>query len=71
MSGNFNFFQGQRIVREFHIVSGKNEILSKCQRILHFSLEVKGRKRFSFQNNDCKYKRQSIFYHSVSPHLAD
>ena len=28
MSGNFIFFQGQGIVREFHIVSGKNEILS-------------------------------------------
>ena len=48
MSGNFKFFQGQGIVREFHIVSGKNEILSKCQGILHFSHEVKERKRFSF-----------------------
>ena len=40
-------------------MSGKNEILSKCQGILHFSHEVKERK--SFQNNDFKYKRQSIF----------
>ena len=34
MSGNFKFFQGQGIVREFHIMSGKNEILSKCQGIV-------------------------------------
>ena len=25
MSGKFNFFQGQGIVREFYVVSGKNE----------------------------------------------
>ena len=31
MSGKFNFFQGQVIVREFYDVSGKNEILQKCQ----------------------------------------
>ena len=31
MSGKFNFFQGQGIVREFCDVSGKNEILQKCQ----------------------------------------
>ena len=36
--GNLNFFQGQGIVREFCDVSGKNEILQKCQEILHFSL---------------------------------
>ena len=47
-SGNYFFFQGQGIVMEFHIVSGKNEILSKCQGILHFSSEMKERKRFSF-----------------------
>ena len=34
MSGNFKFFQGQGIVREFHIVSWKNEILSKCKGIV-------------------------------------
>ena len=31
MSGKFNFFQGQGIVREFCDVSGKNIILQKCQ----------------------------------------
>ena len=38
MSGKFNFFQGEGIVREFCDVSGKNEILQKCQGILHFNL---------------------------------
>ena len=31
MSGKFIFFQGQGIVREFYVVSGKNECLLKCQ----------------------------------------
>ena len=31
MSGKFNFFQGQGIVREFYVVSGKNEFLLKFQ----------------------------------------
>ena len=31
MSGKFIFFQGQGIVRELRDVSGKNEILQKCQ----------------------------------------
>ena len=31
MSGKFKFFQGQGIVREFYVVSGKNEFLLKCQ----------------------------------------
>ena len=31
MSGKFKFFQGQGIVREFYVVSGKNEYLLKCQ----------------------------------------
>ena len=31
MSGKFKFFQGQRIVREFYVVSGKNECFLKCQ----------------------------------------
>ena len=31
MSGKFKFFQGQGIVREFCDVSGKNEIMQKCQ----------------------------------------
>ena len=29
--GNFNFFQGQGIVKEFYVVSGKNECFLKCQ----------------------------------------
>ena len=31
MSGKFKFFQGQGIVREFYVVSGKNECFLKCQ----------------------------------------
>ena len=31
MSGKFNIFQGQGIVREFHNLSGKIEFLLKCQ----------------------------------------
>ena len=31
MSGKFKFFQSQGIIREFCDVSGKNEILQKCQ----------------------------------------
>ena len=31
MSGKFIFFQGQGIVREFYVVSGKNEFLLICQ----------------------------------------
>ena len=31
MSGKFKFFQGQGIVREFYVVSGKNEGFQKCQ----------------------------------------
>ena len=31
MSGKFKFFQGQGIVREFYVVSGKNEFLLICQ----------------------------------------
>ena len=31
MSGKFKFFQGQGIVREFNVVSGKIECLLKCQ----------------------------------------
>ena len=31
LSGKFNFFQGQGIVREFYYLSGKNKILSNCQ----------------------------------------
>ena len=31
MSGKLKFFQGQGIVREFYVVSGKNECFLKCQ----------------------------------------
>ena len=31
MSGKFNFFQGQGIVREFYVVSGNYRYLLKCQ----------------------------------------
>ena len=31
MSGKFKFFQGQGIVREFYVLSGKNECFLKCQ----------------------------------------
>ena len=34
----FLVFQGGGTAREFCDVSGKNEILQKCQGILHFSL---------------------------------
>ena len=43
-SGNFLFFQGQGIVREFHDVSGKNEILPKCQGII---------REFCYSRHDC------------------
>ena len=69
MSRNSKFFQGQGIVREFDILSGKNEILSKCQGIIReFYISVlkwkKGRD-FLFQSNDFKYAEklgESIFY---------
>ena len=35
-SGKFKFFQGQGIVREFYVVSGKTECFLKCQGILNF-----------------------------------
>ena len=31
MSGKFKFFQGQGIVMEFYVVSGKNACFQKCQ----------------------------------------
>ena len=41
MSGKFKFFQGQGIVREFYVVSGKNEYFLKCQGILKFPVGIK------------------------------
>ena len=46
MSGKLKFFQGQGIVREFYVMSGKNECFLKCQGILHFQ----------FVSNDEKQK---------------
>ena len=41
MSGKFKFFQGQGIVREFYVVSGKNVYFLKCQGILKFPVDIK------------------------------
>ena len=50
MSGKFKFFQGQGIVREFYVVSGKNELLIKCQG------NVREFYNFQFVSNDEKQK---------------
>ena len=47
-SGKFYFFQGQGIVREFYVVSGKNECFLKCQGI------VREFYNFHFLSNDEK-----------------
>ena len=51
MSGKFKFFQGQGIVREFYVVSGKNESLLKCQG------DVREFYNFQFVSNDEKQKK--------------
>ena len=51
MSGKFEIFQGQGIVREFYVVSGKNECLLKCQR------NVREFYNFPFVSNDEKQKK--------------
>ena len=51
MSGKFKFFQGQGIVREFYVVSGKNECLLKCQG------NVREFYNFQFVSNDEKQKK--------------
>ena len=48
MSGKFKIFQGQGIVREFYVVSEKNECLLKCQGNV--------REFFNFQPYDENYK---------------
>ena len=48
MSGKFKFFQGQGIVREFYVVSGKNECFLKCQG------NVREFYNFEFVSNDEK-----------------
>ena len=52
----FKFFQGQGIVREFYVVSGKNECLLKCQGIV--------REFYNFQlvSNDEKQKMASAVF---------
>ena len=50
MSGKFKFFQGQGIVREFYVVSVKNECFLKCQgNVREFYI-------FQFLSNDEKQK---------------
>ena len=50
MSGKFKFFQGQGIVREFYVVSGKNEFLLKCQGNVREFYSIQ------FVSNDVKQK---------------
>ena len=50
MSGKFKFFQGQGIVREFYVVSGKKEGFLKCQG------NVREFYNFHFVSNDEKHK---------------
>ena len=50
MSGKFNFFPGQGIVREFYVVSVKNGYLLKCQG------NVREFYNFQFVSNDEKQK---------------
>ena len=52
MSGKFKFFQGQGIIREFYVVSGKNEFLLKCQG------NVREFYNFQFVSNDEKQKKR-------------
>ena len=42
MSGKFKFFQGEGSVREFCDVSGKNEMLQKCQEKFTFQPDEAG-----------------------------
>ena len=51
MSGKFKFFQGQGIVREFYVVSGKNECFLKCQGNVREFYNY-----FQFVSNDEKQK---------------
>ena len=50
MSGKLIFFQGQGIVREIYVVSGKNDFLLKCQG------NVREFYNFKFVSNDEKQK---------------
>ena len=55
MSGKFKFFQGQGIVREIYVVSGKNEWFLKCQG------NVREFYNFQFVSNDEKQKMTGSF----------
>ena len=59
MSGKFKFFQGQGIVREFYVVSGKNECFLKCQG------NVREFYNFQFLSNDEKQKITMQFFLTV------
>ena len=52
MSGKLKNFQGQGIVREFYVLSGKNECLLKCQG------NVREFYNFQFVSNDEKEKKK-------------
>ena len=54
MSGKFNFFQGQGIVREFYVVSVKNRYLLKCQG------NVREFYNFQFVSNDEKQSAREV-----------
>ena len=54
MSGKFNFFQGQGIVKEFYVVSVKKGYLLKCQG------NVREFYNFQFVSNDEKQKIASL-----------
>ena len=56
MSGKFYFFQGQGIVREFYVVSGKNESFLNCQG------NVREFYNFQFVSNDKKQKMIRAVY---------
>ena len=60
MSGKFKFFQGQGIVREFYVVSGKNECFLKCQG------NVREFCNFQFVSNDDKQKMTGAVFLSFS-----
>ena len=56
MSGKFKFFQGQGIVREFYVMSGKNECFLKCQG------NVREFYQFQFVSNDQKQKMTRVVF---------
>ena len=56
LSGKFKFFQDQGIVREFYVVSEKNELLLKCQG------NVREFYNFQFVSNDKKQKMAMAYY---------